>query len=175
MMCPDHGAIDHVGSTIPTRHFRQGFEHRIEHPGFHPSSVAPEHAVPLAIFIGKMPPLGARSRHPHHAFKIEPIVPGRTATPSSLRWQQRPDQRPFFVRYSNPLAQDRLPKDSLESTHESQVKLCPRNLIPTDAMIADLRRDYGAMAGMIFGDVPDFDAVLTTVETLQRSLNEPAT
>ncbi|MBZ9646289.1 nucleotidyl transferase AbiEii/AbiGii toxin family protein [Sphingobium sp. 3R8] len=48
------------------------------------------------------------------------------------------------------------------------------SMTPTDAMIADLRRDYGAMAGMIFGDVPDFDAVLATVETLQRSLNEPA-
>ena len=131
MMCPDHGAIDHVGSAIPTRHFRQGFEHRIEYPGFYPSSVAPEHAVPLAIFIGKMPPLRTRPRHPHHAFKIEPIVPSRTAPSASLRWQQRPDQRPFFVRYSNPLTQGCLPKDSLESAHESQVKLCPRNLAPT--------------------------------------------
>lgn len=48
------------------------------------------------------------------------------------------------------------------------------SLIATDAMIADLRRDYGDIAGMIFGDVLDFDAVLAIVETLQRSLNEPA-
>ncbi len=48
------------------------------------------------------------------------------------------------------------------------------SLTPTDAMIADLRRDYAAMAGMIFGDVPHFDAVLETVDMLQRSLNEPA-
>lgn len=41
-------------------------------------------------------------------------------------------------------------------------------------MITELRRDYAAMAGMIFGDVPHFDAILATVETLQRSLNEPA-
>lgn len=128
MMCPDHGTIDHIGSAIPTRHFRQGFEHRIENPGFHPSSVAPEHAVPLAIFIRKMPPLRTCPSHPHHAFKIEPIVPGRTASAASLRWQQRPDQRPFFVRYTNPLTQNYLPKDSLESALESQVKLCPRNL-----------------------------------------------
>lgn len=47
------------------------------------------------------------------------------------------------------------------------------SLTPTDAMIANLRRDYAAMAGMIFGDVPDFDAVLETVDMLQRSLNEP--
>lgn len=48
------------------------------------------------------------------------------------------------------------------------------SMMPTDAMIADLRRDYAAMAGMIFGDVPDFDAILATVDTLQRSLNAPA-
>jgi len=46
------------------------------------------------------------------------------------------------------------------------------SLMPTDAMIADLRRDYAAMADMIFGDVPDFDAVLETVDMLQSSLNE---
>lgn len=48
------------------------------------------------------------------------------------------------------------------------------SLTPTDAMIATLHRDYGAMAGMIFGDVPDFYAILETVEALQRSLNGPA-
>jgi len=47
------------------------------------------------------------------------------------------------------------------------------SLMPADAMIADLRRDYGAMADMIFGDVPHFDAVLETVATLQHSLNQP--
>lgn len=47
------------------------------------------------------------------------------------------------------------------------------SMMPTDAMIADLRRDYAAMAGVIFGDVPDFDAILATVDTLQRSLNKP--
>lgn len=48
------------------------------------------------------------------------------------------------------------------------------SMMPTDAMITDLRRDYAAMAGMIFGDVPDFDAILATVDMLQRSLNELA-
>jgi hypothetical protein len=47
------------------------------------------------------------------------------------------------------------------------------SLMPTEAMIADLRRDYAAMAGMIFGEVPDFDAVLATVERVQRALNDP--
>ncbi len=46
------------------------------------------------------------------------------------------------------------------------------NLTPTEAMIADLNRDYAAMSGMIFGDVPDFDAVLISVAALQQRLNE---
>jgi hypothetical protein len=45
-------------------------------------------------------------------------------------------------------------------------------LIPTEPMIADLRRDYIAMSGMIFGDVPDFEAVLISVTALQQRLNE---
>lgn len=48
------------------------------------------------------------------------------------------------------------------------------SLMPSDAMIADLRRDYGAMAGMIFGNVPDFDAILESVEKLQHTLNKLA-
>jgi len=69
-MCSNHGAIDHVGGAIAACHFCERFEHRIEHPGFNPPSVAPEHAVPLAIFIGEVAPLGTRPRHPHHTFKI---------------------------------------------------------------------------------------------------------
>ena len=92
MMRPDHGAIDHVGGAIATCHFRESFEHRIEHPGFHPSSVAPEHAVPFALFIGKVAPLGTCPRHPHHAFKIESVVLGWSTPPASLRRQQWPDQ-----------------------------------------------------------------------------------
>ena len=128
MMCPDHGAIDHVGGAIATCHFRESFEHRIEYSGLDPSPVAPEHAVPLAIFIGEVTPLGTRPRHPHHAFKVSPVVLGRTAPSASLRWQQRADQCPFFIRNPNPLAQLCLPKDSFESARESLVKLCPRNL-----------------------------------------------
>jgi hypothetical protein len=129
MMCPDHRAVDHVGSAIAACHFRQGFEHRVEHPGLHPSAVAPEHAVPLAIFIGKVTPLRACPGHPHHAFKIQPVVMSGATTSAPLRWQERANQCPFLVRHTNPLAQRRLPKDSLESTSESPVKLCPRNLV----------------------------------------------
>jgi hypothetical protein len=45
------------------------------------------------------------------------------------------------------------------------------SLVPADAMIADLRRDYEAMAGMIFGDVPPFADVLASVGALESELN----
>lgn len=45
------------------------------------------------------------------------------------------------------------------------------SLMPTEDMIGELRRDYTAMAGMIFGDIPAFDAVLGSVATLEAELN----
>jgi hypothetical protein len=44
-------------------------------------------------------------------------------------------------------------------------------LRPTDAMLAPLRRDYVAMTGMIFGDAPAFDAVITSIAELETRLN----
>ena len=44
-------------------------------------------------------------------------------------------------------------------------------LMPHDAMVDALRRDYVAMAAMIFGDVPAFDAVLATVGRLEAIIN----
>jgi Nucleotidyl transferase AbiEii toxin, Type IV TA system len=45
-------------------------------------------------------------------------------------------------------------------------------LTPAVPMVADLRRDYAAMSGMIFGDVPPFDAILQSIRTLEMRLNE---
>lgn len=45
-------------------------------------------------------------------------------------------------------------------------------LTPTEPMIADLRRDYTAMSGMIFGAVPSFDAVLESIKEVETQLNE---
>lgn len=42
---------------------------------------------------------------------------------------------------------------------------------PTAAMLAPLRQDYEAMAGMIFGDVPAFDDVMTSVNRLESLVN----
>ncbi len=39
-------------------------------------------------------------------------------------------------------------------------------------MIEQLRLDYRAMQGMIFGDPPDFEAVLDSISSLETRLNE---
>jgi hypothetical protein len=42
-------------------------------------------------------------------------------------------------------------------------------------MLADLRRDYAAMSGMIFGSIPDVDEVVAAIARLEHRLNrEPA-
>ena len=47
-------------------------------------------------------------------------------------------------------------------------------LIPDDAMHDALGRDYAAMSGMIFGDIPPLDTVLASVATLQEAINTAA-
>ena len=44
-------------------------------------------------------------------------------------------------------------------------------LAPHDAMIEQLRLDYRAMQGMIFGDPPAFEAVLESIASLEARLN----
>lgn len=44
-------------------------------------------------------------------------------------------------------------------------------LRPSGKMLDDLRRDYEAMAGMIFGEVPAFDAVMEVVAGIEDGLN----
>jgi hypothetical protein len=45
-------------------------------------------------------------------------------------------------------------------------------LLPHDGMVDELRRDYAAMRVMIFGDVPSFEEVLASVQTLEGLVNE---
>ena len=44
-------------------------------------------------------------------------------------------------------------------------------LTPHNWMLADLRRDYKAMSGMVFGPIPTVDAVVTAIAELERRLN----
>lgn len=47
-------------------------------------------------------------------------------------------------------------------------------LCPEGAMTDDLRRDYAAMAAMIFGSPPSFDAIIESIADLQGQLNAKA-
>jgi hypothetical protein len=120
MMCPDNGAVDHVGASIPLDHLRQRFEHRFEHAGLDPSPISAEDAVPLAVFVRQMPPLRSGARHPHHAFEIAPVVLRRAATASSFGRKKRADQRPFLVRQTNPFAQGSLQMEALNQNRIPQ-------------------------------------------------------
>ena len=44
-------------------------------------------------------------------------------------------------------------------------------LTPHDGMLADLRRDYAAMSGMIFGRIPTMDQIVEAISELERLLN----
>ena len=45
-------------------------------------------------------------------------------------------------------------------------------IMPPAAMRDLLRQDYQAMAVMIFGDVPDFDTIMTSITTLEAAVNQ---
>lgn len=45
-------------------------------------------------------------------------------------------------------------------------------IVPTQAMQAVLKRDYQAMSGMIFGEIPEFSEVVDATEKLQFVLND---
>ncbi len=42
------------------------------------------------------------------------------------------------------------------------------SLTPHDGMLADLRRDYEAMSGMVFGSIPNVDEVVAAVSELEH-------
>jgi hypothetical protein len=44
-------------------------------------------------------------------------------------------------------------------------------LTPHDGMLTSLRRDYAAMSGMVFGPLPDFEAVIDAVADLEQKSN----
>jgi hypothetical protein len=46
-------------------------------------------------------------------------------------------------------------------------------LTPHDGMMSILERDYEAMSGMVFGAVPPFKHVITSISELEQQINEP--
>lgn len=45
------------------------------------------------------------------------------------------------------------------------------SIVPSVSMIKELKRDYEAMSGMIFGEVPAFDEVIEAISVFERKLN----
>jgi hypothetical protein len=54
----------------------------------------------------------------------------------------------------------------LEHATPGSLKICP-----TEEMTTALQRDFKAMAGMVFGEVPSFESVLDALADLERRLN----
>ena len=44
-------------------------------------------------------------------------------------------------------------------------------LTPHDGMLADLRWDYEAMSGMVFGPIPTVDEVVEAIAELEQRIN----
>lgn len=99
-----------MSTVVAARHLAERFEHRVEHTGLDPSSVAGENAVTLARRIGQLTLLRARPRHPHHTVERAPVVLRAPTPVTTLGRQQRTDQRPLVILKSNPLAQRCLQK-----------------------------------------------------------------
>jgi len=45
-------------------------------------------------------------------------------------------------------------------------------LTPHDGMLNDLRRDYEAMSGMVFGPIPSVDTVVGAIAELEQRINQ---
>ena len=45
-------------------------------------------------------------------------------------------------------------------------------LTPPDNRFSALREDYDAMKDMLYGDIPDFETVMSTVRKLEKEINE---
>jgi hypothetical protein len=58
------------------------------------------------------------------------------------------------------------PDFDLASAQPPSFALCPEG-----AMVDDLRRDYRAMTGMIFGVAPAFEDIIESVAELEARLN----
>ena len=54
----------------------------------------------------------------------------------------------------------------LEHAAPGSLKICP-----TEEMTTALQRDFKAMAGMVFGEMPPFESVLDALADLERRLN----
>jgi hypothetical protein len=98
------------------------------------------------------------SRHYYDVYRLLASETGRKATEDSEMAEDCVRHaRMFFNR----------PDLDLTSAVPGSFSLTPHN-----GMLADLRRDYEAMSGMIFGTIPTVDEVVVTIAELEQRLND---
>ena len=97
------------------------------------------------------------SRHYYDAYRLMMSLEGQEAAKDSdLGADCVKHARIFF---------DRPPFDLASAVSPSFA------LLPEGKMLDDLRSDYAAMSGMIFGEAPDFDRVIEKIAMLEKQLN----
>lgn len=55
--------------------------------------------------------------------------------------------------------------------HYELAKLGTLHLVPPDHNLKPLQRDYAAMAGMIYGERPEFDELMDNLEIINQVIN----
>jgi hypothetical protein len=98
------------------------------------------------------------SRHYYDVFKLAESETGRTAmSDRPLGIDCARHARLFFFS----------PDLDLEHASPGSLRICP-----TEEMTEALKRDFKAMSGMIFGEIPSFESVIAAVSDVEHHLND---
>jgi hypothetical protein len=107
--------------------------------------------------------LGGGHRVSRHYYDIHELMACEVGQRSALDLELGADcvahARMFFNR----------PDFDLESARPSTFVLTPEG-----DMYHELRRDYAAMSGMIFGQAPPFESIVESIAMLEQTINKPA-
>src|SRR5262249_61831062 len=90
--------------TVATtaQHLREHVGHRRPDAGLLPSTVATIHTVPLSAAARHLTPGRLTAEVPHDAVDHQAVVARRPSFATTLRRQERLDQRPFRTRPNRP-------------------------------------------------------------------------
>ena len=58
-----------------------------------------------------------------------------------------------------------------KGTHYETATLSSIELLPKEAILNALREDYQAMRNMIYGNIPEFEEILESLEKLQEEIH----
>lgn len=128
MMCPDHGAVDHLDAVWRCAAIIQSIEHQLLQSC---QSPAPELAIdtrPLAELLRQITPGSTGASNPENAIEHEAVVRSRTTALPSNRHQERFKECPLSILHQQ-TRQDNLRKSYLESDFAAFVNpVCQQDL-----------------------------------------------